>query len=132
MGDGTPIGSYYSIEGFKNCYQIVILKSLSGKETAYIKRDRIKVMQITKNIISHGIFTRIEAGRQINIIHDLTPSWSKIYYKKPSLIQLRDELYENKMLFEIDEIKIIQFESALARKDSRSRQIRVSLGTRII
>lgn len=133
MGDGTPVGSFYQVIGFKNNYQLVKIQSLvSETENMYIRRDRIHVLRQMKMVISHGIFEKIDQGKQISIIHDPTSQWVRMLHDQIEIIQLRDNVYSHKMmLFEVDEIKRTLYRTVSSRSQD-SFQIRLNLGNRIL
>ena len=126
LSSGEPIGSYYIITGFSGKNRsLVRLESVDGVITCYVKREQIKEYSITRMIIGHRVFERIEKGLQTSIIHDATPKWEKMYKKEPDIVQLRDELYSNKIMsFHVEEIKKVFY--------SGSVQIRLELGVRML
>ena len=123
LHNGTPIGGFLrviKIEG--GCVEARNLIGIQRKTTFYHKR--YEVAKIKKMPITHPVWERINSGQQIAIIHDATPMWENMLKECPELVEIRDVTYPQKrMVFIVDQIG--------PWWDRRTRQIRLTLGTRI-
>ena len=83
----------------------VIAKSLISDITSLFMKNNLAEISTCKIIISHRVFERIQKGLQVKIMHDATPTWERLFEKKPQLVQLRSELYSDRiMIFEAERI----------------------------
>lgn len=98
------IGPYRIVTSINRSGYVIATSLVSGIMEMFMK-DNLAEISICKIIISHRVFERIQKGLQTKIIHDSTPTWTRLSEKKPQLIQLRSELYSDRiMIFEIDKI----------------------------
>ena len=127
LSTGEPVGSYCMIIGFKGYHSnLVHLETVDGVVKSYVKRDRIKVLKSVKLIIGHKTFERIQKGLQTAIIHDASPKWIDIWKKEPEIIQLRDELYQERtMVFPVENLEKLLYHRY-------ETVVRLELGVRII
>lgn len=126
LSTGEAIGPYCVILGFSgaNC-SLVRVESLDGVINQCVKRERIRVYKLSKTIISHNVYERLEKELQHSIIHDYTPKWRDLFEKQPEVIQIRSELYDERtMTFSVDEIKKVYHEGVI--------RIRLDLGERLL
>ena len=131
LKNGTPIGAYIKVVGFRKNHEITIgqlcEQNMVLDEALEIRYDsnRLKVATIKKIPITHPIWERIKTGQQIAIIHDPTSAWEDMFKKRPELVEIRDTIYTQKrMVFVVDDIRECWYR--------RTRQIRLTLGTRIV
>ena len=105
----------------------VIAKSLISDVTSLFMKDNLAEISICKIIISHRVFERIQKGLQVKIIHDPTTTWVRLFKKKPQLVQLRSELYSDRiMMFEVDEI------TTIPEVSTRKFLVQLELGNKIL
>ena len=67
-------------------------------------KSTLQDVKISKIVISKYMFERIAAKDVFRIRHPHTPAWMKMYINKPELIQLRNVMTGDTMLFTVDTI----------------------------
>jgi hypothetical protein len=131
LKNGTPIGAYVKVVGFRRNREITIgqlcKQNMVLDEALQIRYDsnRLEVATIKRIPIAHPIWERIRTGQQIAIIHDPTSAWEDMFKNRPELVEIRDAIYTQKrMTFVVDGVQECWYR--------RTRQIRLTLGTRIV
>lgn len=125
LSNGTVVGAYWMVIGIKRPNLVDIQSLASENIREFVRKDRLHVCKTVKLIISHRVYDRVEKEVQNAIIHDPTKKWLDLFEKQPDIVQLRSELYEERiMLFCVDQTIKIQTESGI--------RIRLDLGEKIL
>jgi hypothetical protein len=120
------IGPYRIVTSINRSGYVIATSLVSGIMEMFMK-DNLAEISVCKIIISHRVFERIQKGLQVKIIHDPTSTWIRLCEKKPQLIQLRSELYSDRiMIFKIDKI------DRLYEASTRKLLVRLELGNKIL
>lgn len=126
LSNGTVIGGYWQVVKVKRPNLVLLQSLVSERLQEYTRKDRLHICTVAKIIISHRVYERVENEAQYAIIHDPTKKWLDLFKKQPEMVQLRSELYNERiMLFNVDQVlKVNSMDHGVL--------IRLELGDRIL
>ena len=127
LNNGTPVGAYMVIKDFVSGHVVAqrIGIVVRNNGALYYAKNHVYTPSICRFPVEHDIWERINSGRQIALIHDETSLWSKMLKTKPELVEIRSSKYPQKRItFVVDNI--------CEWWCNRTRQVRLTLGTKII